>query len=172
MKALTSKIIALSVLVLIFIFFIYPSFKVFENSGAIMLDSMIFYTPDDAFTTLQKLGARGRSRYFFIVGVVDMIFPIIYGGLFHLLFVALGAKNNVWNRLAWTPSVIDALENFIILTMLGMYPEFNKTIALIGGVANGIKWLAVGAIISLILIMLIRLGIIRTNSNTPAKHNT
>ncbi|MCE1202015.1 MAG: hypothetical protein LWX09_07935 [Bacteroidia bacterium] len=171
MKALTIRIAALSILVLIFIIFIFPAFTIFHNSGAGMLDSKFFYTPDQAFETLKKLGSTGRSSYYFVAGIVDMIYLLIYGRLFYLLIGALAVKNIRLRRLAWVPSILDSLENLITLTMLGMYPGFNRIIAATGGVINGLKWLAAASVVLIIIALFIRTLINRVSGKKQAKQN-
>lgn len=171
MKALPTRIAVLSVLVLIFMFFIFPAFKVFHDSGAGMLDSKFFYTPDQAFDTLKKLGSIGRSSYYFVAGIVDMIYLLIYGRLFYLLIGVLAFNNSRLRRLAWVPSILDSLENLITLTMLGMYPGFNRIIAATGGIINGLKWLAAASVVLIIIALFIRILRNRYSGKKPAKQN-
>ncbi len=171
MKALPTRVAALFTLVLIFMFFIFPAFKVFHDSGAGMLDSKFFYTPDQAFETLKMLGSTGRSSYYFVAGIVDMIYLLIYGRLFNLLISVLAVKSIRLSHLSWVPSILDFFENLITLTMLGMYPSFNRIIAATGGVINGLKWLAAASVVLIIIALIIRTLINRFSDKKQAKQN-
>lgn len=150
------QIIILAALVLMIMLLIFPAFTVFEESGAGMLDTGFFYTPDEAQQILKSLGPDGRKTYVFVAGVVDMIYPLLYGRLFYLLLLWLTASASPQNRLAWTTSVLDVLENLTTLILLGTYPVLNPILMQLGGWFNGLKWISLVVLLAVLALLAIR----------------
>lgn len=156
-------IILLAITVMLFMVFVFPAFGIFQESKVKLLDEHFFYTPDEAVACLQGLGAEGRRTYVLVAAVVDMIYPIIYCLLFYLTISVLLTPASRWKWIAWLPGVLDALENIFTLIMLGMYPGIHRNVALLGGLFNGMKWIAVALVVLFILALLIRKLIFHKN---------
>jgi hypothetical protein len=106
-----------------------------ESAGqeVIPLDSRFSYTYNEVENDFDKLGADGRSIYRFVIGKVDMLFPLIYGPLFILvlawLLKKITRKDSDWIVLALFPLIgiaFEYLENFNTLSLLDNYPAITE----------------------------------------------
>ena len=130
------------ILFLVFPFFLFPYHQQLMTKVAgqeiIPLDSRFSYSFNEVKNDFDKLGAEGRNVYRFAIGVVDMIFPVIYGPLFILILAwllkKLSGRNSNWILLALFPIIgilFEYLENFNTLSLLDNYPAITE---------SGVSW--------------------------------
>jgi hypothetical protein len=101
-----------------------------------------------------------------MAGLVDMVYPVVYGSVLVILTRWLSA-NRLLSYFALAAPVADVAENLATIAMLIRYPKFDKSIALLGSFFNGIKWISV-AVIILILVVLATRKLFFSSKN----HNT
>ena len=106
------------------------------NNSIRPLDLMFFYTPEKAFTMIEKYGETGRALYMKIEFTVDIIYPIIYTLFYGLLLSWLmqrafkpESKMQKYNAMPVGTWLFDLLENLGIISMLTMYPSQPTTLA-------------------------------------------
>lgn len=106
------------------------------NNSIMPLDLMFFYTPEKAFTMIEKYGETGRALYMKIEFTVDIIYPIIYTLFYGLLLSWLmqrafkpESKMQKYNAMPVGTWLFDLLENLGIISMLTMYPSQPTTLA-------------------------------------------
>src|SRR5687768_14581282 len=125
------------VLFLIFPVFLFPYHqeRMAKHAGEeiMPLDSRFSYSFNEVKNDFDKLGTEGRKVYRFAIGVVDMIFPVIYGPLFILvlawLLKKLSGRNSNRMLLALFPIIgilFEYLENFNTLSLLDSYPAISE----------------------------------------------
>ena len=123
-------------------FYIFPKYQsqLREIAGEEVkpLDTRFSYTLEEVVSDFEKLGVEGRHVYQFIVGRIDMIFPVIYGLFFILTLAYLLKKitppHSKWMLIALLPvlgMLFDYLENFNTLSLLKNYPDLS---------AQGVAW--------------------------------
>jgi len=134
-----------------------------------MLDTMLFYSAQDAFTALTHYGEEGRKLYLDFIAA-DFLFIIVYSFAFAFLMtiivLAVCGNGSFWLKLNVLPlgiGFLDCVENICILGMLRIYPLNNTVLGTISGIATLCKWLLTMAVISClvyggIMILLRRLG--------------
>jgi hypothetical protein len=133
------------------------------NNSVMPLDLMFFYTPEEAFTMIDKYGEAGRSIYWKIELTADIIYPIIYTLFFGLLISWLfqrGFRSNSnmqkWNVMPVGGWFFDMLENAGIVSMLAMYPTKFNVLAWLTMIFGSIKWAFAAISIVLILVGLVK----------------
>lgn len=148
-------IVFLGVIFFIFMIYIFPSYQKEINHIAKQevksLDSRLYYSKQDVLNLFKIIQKKGREKTEFISGVVDMIYPVVYGILFFLIITKF--LNNRWKIISITPFVamfFDYVENFSVLNMINKYPTISEKQVLISSLATSLKWLFV--IISILLI--------------------
>ncbi|MCP4544078.1 MAG: hypothetical protein GY832_43760 [Chloroflexi bacterium] len=102
-----------------------------DHSGGLMiLDLRIGYTPDQAYTLFEALGAEGRRLYGTMLLAGDILFPITYSLFFATIAAWLLQRvmppNHLAQRLsliAFVGGVADLAENGCILAMLAAFPN-------------------------------------------------
>ena len=106
------------------------------NNSIMPLDLMFFYTPEKAFTMIEKYGETGRALYMKIEFTVDIIYPIIYTLFYGLLLSWLmqrafkpESKMQKYNAMPVGTWLFDLLETLGIISMLTMYPSQPTTLA-------------------------------------------
>ncbi len=112
-----------------------------------LLDTMLFYSSQEAYTALTHYGEEGRRLYLGFLAA-DFIFIILYSITFSFLmtmavFTVYG-KESSWLRLNLLPLGIgffDCVEDICILGMLGLYPLNSTVLGTISGSATACKWL-------------------------------
>lgn len=131
------------------------------------LDLRISYTPEEVNSMFERLGHEGRDVYKFVVGRIDMIYPVIYGLLFILVLAYLLKKlNNPGSKfilIAWLPIagvLFDYLENFNTLKLLAQFPDLSVQSVSWGEqmtrAKHGFLFLSVGLVIFFMIALLIK----------------
>ena len=112
-----------------------------------LLDTMFFYTAQEAFMALAHYGEKGRELYQIFIAA-DFLFIIFYSFAFAFLMTAITrlvyGENSLWSRLNLLPLTIgfwDCIENICIYSMLRVYPSNNAVLGTISGYATLLKWL-------------------------------
>lgn len=127
----------LFILFAFFTFYLFPEYqgRLDKSAGEKVqsLDTRFSYTLNDVNTFFEKLGSEGRDIYSFVVGKIDMIYPVIYGLLFILLLAFLLKKVFPYKKklilMALLPvlgMLFDYLENFNTLKLLEKYPFLTE----------------------------------------------
>ncbi|PIE20989.1 MAG: hypothetical protein CSA64_04140 [Arachnia propionica] len=164
MKYLTGwlPIVVLGLVFLSFGVFVLPACQgeINQLAGAPVrsLDMRFAYSHDDVIALFQTLGDAGRAKLQFISGVVDMIYPLVYGSLLFLLLRKLASgKQARWLRLlAFLPVAavaFDYVENVNNLIMLSRFPVIGNTQVLIGSAATSVKWSLLGLTLAALIIL-------------------
>lgn len=100
-----------------------------QTGGLSILDFRAsYYTPDEAYTLFEALGAEGRKHYFYLL-LADFLLPLV-GMLFGATCIAWLMRRTVaphhpTRRLILLPFLllgVDYAENVSILTMLSAFP--------------------------------------------------
>lgn len=129
------------------------------------LDLKFFYTPEQAFTTLEAFGQSGRDAYKIVEMTADIIYPIVYTIAFGLLLTWLFKhafdedhaiqRFNILPIGAW---LFDLLENLGIVSMLNIFPNIPVGLAWVIAIFTAIKWLFAVTSMTLIVIALLAWG--------------
>ena len=142
MTAILSKtsnwkfIVPLFLLFALFSFYLFPHYqsRMTEAAGEPVagLDTRFSYTTEEVQRDFDALGPAGRDLYGFVVGTIDMIYPLIYGLLFVLVLAWLlkrtAGPSSSRMMLALLPLagvLLDYLENINTLRLLAAYPDFS-----------------------------------------------
>ncbi len=160
-------ILLLFTVFLVFILYLFPTYQteISEIIGHkfISFDERFSYTQSDVLSTLETLGKEGREKYSFISGVIDMVYPIIYGSLLYLLLLKLINDNSKIKWISMTPiigALFDYLENFSVLYLISVYPNISASQALFSSFCTSMKWTLIAItllfIISLIIFNLMK----------------
>jgi hypothetical protein len=165
MKPTILLLASLMLVAIAFNLIVFPYFAL-KTSGHQLLDTQFFYKPESAAYLLFVLGHEGRKWYLWMAGLVDMVYPVVYGSVLVILTRWLSA-NRLLSYFALAAPVADVAENLATIAMLIRYPKFDKSIALLGSFFNGIKWISV-AVIILILVVLATRKLFFSSKN----HNT
>lgn len=114
--------------------FLYFQGKINRGQRRPSLDSRNGYTCAEVKDYFDAIGAEGRDIYRFVVGRVDMVFPIVYGLLMlsamAWLYRAYGGRFPILMGLFCLPvltMLFDYLENFNTLRLLKSYPELVES---------------------------------------------
>ncbi len=156
-------------LLLLFIFtpvfsgFIFPYFRtLYGLDNHTFLDVQFGFTPEYARALVESYGDYGRKGVAFITGIIDSIYPFVYGLFLALVISRLRIKSSrlkssqLLNLLPFVAMVFDFIENTGILLMINIHPAQNASIANISSFAGIMKWLVLGCCILIILYLLIR----------------
>jgi hypothetical protein len=144
--------------------FIFPYFtKLYGLQDHVILDLQFGFTPEFAHAILTGYGEYGRHGIMVFTGIVDNIYPLIYGSLLALFISRFkkktDARNNRCQIINLTPFVavlFDFMENTGILIMIHNFPEQNNTIAWMTSFAGMFKWFFVGSSVLILLFFLIK----------------
>lgn len=130
------------------------------SGGGAMLDLTWNYSPETAFKMLDGYGSEGRHYYLYMLSVVDIPFPLLYGSALcgMLLWTAQAAFPNRPRprTLALLPllaAAADYAENLGILGMLLRYPGQWRTAAALTNVCTMAKNLLVYTSLGLLLLL-------------------
>lgn len=157
-------IIVFGLLFLFFMLYLFPVYQAEINkivgSEVQSLDARFSYTKSDVLSLFQTLKEEGRNKMRLMSGVIDMIFPIVYGVLFFLLLKKL-MNNSVTNNknlkiipfLPLISAIFDYVENFSVLNMLNSFPVITDTQVLISFSATSLKWIFLVASLLFILVI-------------------
>ena len=117
------------------------------SGGAGLLDLMLFYSAQEAFTLLGQYGDAGRELYLRFL-IADFIFIPVYSLGFALLMTrtiyAVCREPTRWLWLNLLPlgiGIFDIVENLSILGMLIIYPSFNVGLGTLSGISTLCKHL-------------------------------
>ncbi len=155
-------IIFLGLLFLFFMTYLFPLYQAEVNDIAgkavESLDTRFSYTKNDVLQLFDTVKVEGREKMVFISGVVDMIYPLIYGILLFLLITKLtdNISNNKLKFIRLLPLIgmlFDYIENFSILNMLNTYPMISEKQVFISSSATSLKWIFLDISIGLIVIL-------------------
>jgi hypothetical protein len=114
------------------------------SAGLGTLDMRFLYSPSDAAELFERLGAAGRQTYTRLL-TFDFAFLMSYMMMQSLLISALIRKANLperWNKLNLLPilrSLLDAIENCLLLVLLTAYPAQYPAMAVIASVFTTVK---------------------------------
>lgn len=114
------------------------------SAGLGTLDMRFFYQPSDVTALFAQLGAAGRLAYTRLL-TLDFAFLIAYMTMQTLLISALIRKAHLperWSKLNLIPilrSLLDAIENCLLLWLLGAYPAQHPAIAIFVSILTAVK---------------------------------
>jgi cytochrome bd-type quinol oxidase subunit 2 len=169
-RKMTEKIASWKIIILLGIFicivnlYIFPLYQsqINEIAGYSIrpLDVQFSYTKMDVDKAFNDMEQNGRKINLITTGVIDMIYPIIYGCLFFLLLVKLtrSFSNKKIQLIFFFPMLgvlFDYSENFGILKMLNQFPEITQTQVSINSALTSSKWIFILITIVVILILII-----------------
>lgn len=121
-------------------------------NGASSPDSSFFYSAGDMYAAALAFGADGRQDYVIARVTFDVIWPLVYAiflstALSWLLarLIAQGSRWRLLNLLPWIALVLDYLENFASVVVIGRYPSETPILADIATYFTMSKWLVLSA---------------------------
>jgi tetrahydromethanopterin S-methyltransferase subunit B len=130
----------------------------FGLHGQPMLDFLFGFTPDQAYSVISGYGEEGRAGVLWISGLVDMIYPFVFGGLLvFLISIQLKKQYNStspWLKLNLLPLIAvgaDFIENTGIIVMINTFPNRADGYAVMSASAGMVKWLMVAVSIGVVL---------------------
>jgi hypothetical protein len=122
-----------------------------------LLDTMLFYSSQEAFAAMGHYGEEGRNLYMVFLSA-DFIFIIFYSFAFSFLMTvtvrSVCGHGSLWLTLNLLPlgiGFLDCVENICILMMLRIYPSNNAVLGTISGYVTLSKWLLTVAVISCLI---------------------
>ena len=112
-----------------------------------LLDLMLYYSAQEAFTALNHYGTAGRELYLRFLAA-DFIFIPVYSLGFALLMTrtvrAVCSESTSWLWLNVLPlgiGLFDCVENLSILGMLAYYPDTSAVLGTLSGISTLCKHL-------------------------------
>jgi len=126
------------------------------------LDTLFFYTPEDAYTNIASYSEEGRHvlRNFHLTA--DVINPLLYTSFLILLISWLFQKsfppeNRIQglNLIPIGAAIADLLENFCIVILISVYPSQPRIIAWLSTLSTMTKFIFIYISFGLIIIGLI-----------------
>ena len=139
-----------------------PALQRAPGGSVISLDAQLFYTPEEAFSTV---AAYGDARPFWVRIYLtwDIVNPILYTLALSLLISWLfqrgfrpGSRVQRWNVLPVGAGLFDLLENLSIVTLLAVYPARPTVLAWLGTACTTGKMCFLAVSMLLILVGLVR----------------
>ena len=122
-----------------------------------LLDTLFFYTPDEAYKLISAYGETGRDHYRRFLLTADILWPITYTLFFSLLISWLAQRrlkhNGPLQALCLVPFaafLFDLLENGSIFIMLSHYPAELTGLAFFAAISTMLKWVSVAVSVVLI----------------------
>lgn len=146
--------LTLLALFLTFNFAIFPQFMP-EDETLQPLDLQFAYTPQQAYSLIERYSPADKQNYLFTEYTVDLIYPLVYTLLFSFALFLLFKRV----KLAKFPFLIliaDYLENIGIYNILKAYPEELNGLVWMTSAVTSIKW-----ILAFIVVLIILLGLFR-----------
>ncbi|MFO7862420.1 MAG: hypothetical protein R6U85_00320, partial [Salinivirgaceae bacterium] len=147
-KSSKFSIALLLILYIIFSVVIFPFFKnLYGLQDQALLDVLFGFTPERAYEIITDYGNLGRRGIFIITGIVDFLYPLIYGPLLALLLsrLIINLDCTISGRLIilvpFVAVLFDYIENAGIIFMIADYPNMNIAIAWLTSIAGILKWL-------------------------------
>ncbi len=127
------------------------------------LDLKPFYTPTEAFATIESYSPEARAAYRTFEMTADIIHPIayvlFYGLLMSVLLQRAFPSTSVFQKFNVAPAIswcFDMIENICIITMLSVYPSKPALVAWISGISTSLKWAFFAATMIMILVSLVK----------------
>ena len=151
--------------------------KTMEFSNGMKLLDMIPTGYDWKYVNklFSSLGENGRETYLTNQIPVDMIYPLLFGLTYCLLFAyflnKLNKLNPPYTYLCLIPiiaGIADYLENLGIITMLKNYPELKETTVDLTNIFSVIKSISTSMFFIALIVVLLTLGIKVLNRKTSA----
>ncbi|MBW6479140.1 MAG: hypothetical protein K0B37_06895 [Bacteroidales bacterium] len=144
--------------------FIFPYFsKLYGLQDHVLLDLQFGFTPEFAHAVLAGYGDYGRQGIMVFTGIVDNVYPLVYGSLLALLISRFKMKANagknpiqIINLIPFIAVLFDFLENTGILIMIQNYPGQSIPVAWLTSFAGMFKWFFVGCSVLILLFFLIK----------------
>lgn len=166
-------IVPLSVLVLFFNLYLFPSTTVtFQGKSLQPLDLKMAYSKNEVTELFSKMGEDGRAAYYTSTMIADSIYPLVYTLLLCLLFVffikMIGNNHSTFYFLLLFPIGImlsDFAENINTMHMLRSFPLIDEGSAKRGSFFSSLKWYLTIMAISLLLVAFIYSMILRIQKN-------
>ena len=113
-----------------------------------ILDLRFGFSPAEAHELLEALGEPGRAQYRLLETTLDLVYPLVYTGLFVLLLsllyrqaIAVGSSLRAVNLLPFLVLLMDYLENAGIVRMINRFPEQSDALARWVSGLNQAKWI-------------------------------
>lgn|GEM_PF-2134463 len=167
-------IIPLTILFLTFSAYLFPHYQGQIREGKTeeitFLDAQFSYSLADVETAFKTMEEEGRQINIFISGVLDMIFPLVYGPLFFLLLIKLSSSSsyNTVRLLGGLPLLavlFDYAENFSVVGLLKKYPDITASQVSLSATFTSGKWIFVlGTLLAILGLVAFRL--VRRGKNT------
>lgn len=157
-------IIALGLLFVFFTGFLFPRYHAEISQVATVevnsLDARFSYVQADVIALFKTVKAEGRQKMKFISGVIDMMYPLVYGLLFWLLLAQLtdGLANQKLRAVRFLPLVavlFDYTENFSVLNMLQTFPSISEGQVMMSSLATSSKWVCLGLTLLLVVVLVL-----------------
>jgi hypothetical protein len=151
-------ILALLLAFVVFVVVTLPALQAAPGGSIVSLDSQLFYTPEEAYSTVASYG--DASRFWIAIYLTwDVVNPILYTLVISLFIAWLlqrsfkpGSKLQYLNVLPLGAGLFDLLENLSIVTMLASYPAKLTMVAWLSTVCTISKMSFLGVSVLLILI--------------------
>jgi len=143
----------------------YEKIEKLAGSEIVFLDTELSYSHTLVVDNFKKMGIEGREINMYISGVLDMLFPIVYGLLFFLLLTKLTTSFTTPKaKLLWGLPLLGVLfdyaENFSVLGLLKQFPDITEQQVSLSSAFTSGKWvfvlLTVVSILGLAIFQLIR----------------
>ncbi|MDP3443826.1 MAG: hypothetical protein Q8T08_13285, partial [Ignavibacteria bacterium] len=84
--ATKTNILLLFLAIILFSFVIFPMFETFNEGVRLkILDARFSYTQNDVIELFTQMKPEGRSNYFKMIVLIDMVYPLFYGAFLMLL---------------------------------------------------------------------------------------
>ncbi len=145
-----------------------PNIMNYANNMELLDMQPTGYDANYAKTLFDSLGEEGRDAYLFRQIPVDMIYPFLFALTYSLLLIYLFQKGfNLSSKIKYFALVpilgglFDYLENFSIIFMLFIYPEFSDALANTSNIFSILKSLFTTLFFILLLIALVSILIRR-----------
>jgi hypothetical protein len=165
---------------LFFSLFLFPRYQSQLSQAAgqqvAPLDTRFAYSAQEVTSLFEVLGEDGRQTYRTVVGIIDMIFPLVYGGLFTLVIAwllrKLTAPSSPWmfvSLLPLTGVIFDYLENFTILRLLNQYPDISPDTVSWGEQMTQLKHVTglLSVVIALVLVVILTSRYVAKRTTKP-----
>lgn len=148
--------------VFVFILFNVVVFPYVVNRFGLMnqpiLDFMFGFTPDQAYSVIGGYGELGREGILWISGLVDMLYPFVFGGALVMFISVLMKKNEKFpskfrssNLLPCLAMCSDFIENSAIIVMVNAFPARTDGFAILAATAGIVKWVFV--VVSIVTVL-------------------
>lgn len=153
------SILILMGIMLCFQFVFFPQFLP-KGEHAVMIDTEMGYTAEDAYEIIGNYTDNMRQRYILGEITLDLVFPFIYTFLFAFAIYFL-TKNPTLALFPFLQLIFDLLENTGIVIMLSAWPNKIMWLAMVTSGFSMIKWALVGITSLVVFVGVIRFVIKR-----------